>query len=1696
MNHSWRSLSLLSPILSLGLLLTACPGGGSPPNISDLPASLALAAKTSQVITGEFSFKNTGGSTLGYKTTVPASATWLGIPAGANGSVEPGKSQTVKASATCPATPGPLEADVVVASSSDSSISKTIKVTLVCSIPDITPDSFSLASVTGADPSSDVTSNEVTISGIDTPASVSASNGATVIINNSTALVGATVKNGDKLKITLKSSAAFATAVSSNITVGTFSTSFSVTTKAEPKLSVSFDPAMLSMKQGSNGSSNVAVVREGFTGDVSISTAPTFVADGVSVEPLTIAADKTTGVLKLTVSNDATVGQRDLPLIASGGGKTVSATIKITITGSSATPITSGGYTNIVTLVGKPITTQIPTIMGGTTPYKAAIDSALPAGLALDAATGGISGTATATATLKTYTITITDNSTPVQSITKSLDVTVNPALAIKTAYSNVNGTIGFDIKKPAMAVVEGGIPPYSYSIAPALPAGITLDITAGKIAGKPTVLYTSTAHTVTIKDSDGTTVTSPVKVSVNPVPQFTKGYQSLINEVTDPEKLPQTPELSGGVLPLNFTISPDLTAKTGIILDAATGTLSGMPTKPALEEKYTVTASDENGASSETNLRVLTIPRFTPKVTNTSVGANEEVKVDLKEIKVDFNKSVNATLDSMTLTCSYNDDGPVVVNIPFDGLPIVKSSTTTLALKSLLPQDSTCTLTVLKSKVADTLNPPLNMQADYVLTFKVEALYGKIDLQIALDPAQISYEDAPSNANPNGRSTSGVTITGKSFPSGQSFTGSQLIENVLGSSLGLGYSVSASNTTDSFGNFYKAYIIKDPEFSGFTDCSTPNTLSDSYVVKVNTTTVVRVVYCDPTVVRNTNDNGAGSLRELVASVLPDSTITFLDRVFDVAPAKTITLTGSNTISEIAINKSVNIFGPGASKLTVKPNNSNSAVASAPIIASQIAIMQPVVNQRVFNISGTSVISIIQSFTVRDGLVQDYSSADIGGGCIAAKAAITKLTLNKMAFVNCWAAGNAGNGSAILFEPDSANNTTNSLELNNVTATGNCAAGANTDLNICNASQTLPASVQPHNISAQNGQGGGYGGVVYLAGAKLTVHGGSYTGNHAAIGGGVIYAIAPNDSPSEPWITLQDGSYNNNTAIVGGALYTANSLNYNFISTADHGQQLVKKLGIGFQWPAITQDHQQWQALNRAAQPSPTPRIAPQAPSIPEKPALKVNNASFRGNSATIWGGAIYNEDLNGDFIKNTIDGNFVLDPMTNSGYGGGIYTDIYAGKLVFAENVITGNEANYGGGVVASSYSSSSIDFDDKNTISGNTASTDGGGLIIQAYGTSTIFIHKNTIEGNITSGSTSIAAGIHATGTNTSRTIIAANIIKNNKSAYDYGGIYAKFIDDAPFLLLDNTIIGNEAIRNGGGVVANLKANTVFGNNTISNNKAGQDYGGIFITSSEDIDLATNTISANKADRDGGGVVVTSTGDNVFNSNIISANKAGRDVGGVSATSTLSNTFRNNFIDTNSAAGQYGGVFLSATDNNMVLNNTISGNIAGANLGGIYAGSTNNTITNNTISGNSAGTENGGIYAAAAISNILKFNTIYKNTAVTQYGGLRISGPLTETSNLVAENTAPADPNSNVPLPNSIVSTALAPSALAALGSNNTTVLSGILPGLPLLTHFPTGPITSGAACDPAISTDQRDKLRPTAGSTCAYGSVQPPL
>jgi hypothetical protein len=162
--------------------------------------------------------------------------------------------------------------------------------------------------------------------------------------------------------------------------------------------------------------------------------------------------------------------------------------------------------------VGTAITALSPTVTGTVTTY--AVTPALPAGLALDATTGVISGTPTAAAAAADYTVTASNAG---GSTTFPLNITVSDAAPAEapsglTYASPQTFTLGTAITA-LTPTVTGTVT--SYAVAPDLPAGLALDATTGAISGTPTAAAAQAVYTITASNAAGST-TFDLTLTVN----------------------------------------------------------------------------------------------------------------------------------------------------------------------------------------------------------------------------------------------------------------------------------------------------------------------------------------------------------------------------------------------------------------------------------------------------------------------------------------------------------------------------------------------------------------------------------------------------------------------------------------------------------------------------------------------------------------------------------------------------------------------------------------------------------------------------------------------------------------------------------------------------------------------------------------------------------------------------------------------------------------------------------------------------------------------------------------------------------------------------------------------------------------------------------------------------------------------------
>jgi hypothetical protein len=244
--------------------------------------------------------------------------------------------------------------------------------------------------------------------------------------------------------------------------------------------------------------------------------------------PAGLSLNPTTGAI--SGSPTGASSQASYTITASNSSGSTTATVQITVN-AAVIPPTNLVYpqTSITATVGQAITTDTPTVSGAVTAYS--VTPALPAGLSLSTTTGAISGTPTTVAAQATYTVTATNSA---GSATATVNILVNAAVpppsALAYPQNAINAFVGQAIP-PDIPVVTGTVT--SFSINPALPAGLSFSTANGAITGTGTAASPQTTYTVTASNSGGsTTATLTVAVVQIPPTLLDVGHANTINQI------------------------------------------------------------------------------------------------------------------------------------------------------------------------------------------------------------------------------------------------------------------------------------------------------------------------------------------------------------------------------------------------------------------------------------------------------------------------------------------------------------------------------------------------------------------------------------------------------------------------------------------------------------------------------------------------------------------------------------------------------------------------------------------------------------------------------------------------------------------------------------------------------------------------------------------------------------------------------------------------------------------------------------------------------------------------------------------------------------------------------------------------------------------------------------------------------------
>jgi hypothetical protein len=241
---------------------------------------------------------------------------------------------------------------------------------------------------------------------------------------------------------------------------------------------------------------------------------------------------------------------------------------------TSTSPLPSGTF-NVAYNQTVSVTGGIGTLVWGV------ISGALPPGLSLNASTGNLSGTSTSTGAFS-FRLRVTD-SVP-QSDEKDFAITINPPAPPSIAAFTLPTGVVNQAYPNTQLTATGGALPYAWSVTPALPNGLSLNLSSGVISGTPLSGSNGvTTHTFTVTDSTAPThqtdSTAPKTLTINAsVTPLTITTASLpAGTVGQPYTAPSL-AASGGTAPYDWSLNGGASLPAGLSLSASGG-ITGTPT-------------------------------------------------------------------------------------------------------------------------------------------------------------------------------------------------------------------------------------------------------------------------------------------------------------------------------------------------------------------------------------------------------------------------------------------------------------------------------------------------------------------------------------------------------------------------------------------------------------------------------------------------------------------------------------------------------------------------------------------------------------------------------------------------------------------------------------------------------------------------------------------------------------------------------------------------------------------------------------------------------------------------------------------------------------------------------------------------------------------------------------------------------------
>lgn len=259
-------------------------------------------------------------------------------------------------------------------------------------------------------------------------------------------------------------------------------------------------------------------------------------------------------------------------------------------------PPTIDAPSTLQAIIGEPFSFQF-TANAGAPPFNWSVSSgSLPSGLALDSATGVLSGTPSSIGSVN-VTIRVMDARSRISE--KPITVNVTPVQLAIVNSMLPGGTVGLGYS--VQLIATGGRQPYSWTLTQnILPPGLSLTSSSGLISGTPASTGSFTFN-IRVIDAEAQTSNKALSISIGAAPlqlaaaapaQAIRGTEFSLQMMASGGAPPYGWSIASGALPAGITLNP------------TTGVISGTP---AVSGSFVtvIAVRDQNAQQATTELRI-----------------------------------------------------------------------------------------------------------------------------------------------------------------------------------------------------------------------------------------------------------------------------------------------------------------------------------------------------------------------------------------------------------------------------------------------------------------------------------------------------------------------------------------------------------------------------------------------------------------------------------------------------------------------------------------------------------------------------------------------------------------------------------------------------------------------------------------------------------------------------------------------------------------------------------------------------------------------------------------------------------------------------------------------------------------------------------------------------------------------------------